>query len=337
MKRGQQDRTTSLRKSDLYYTDPLLLDEIASKLCDTVRSAETWQRLFYVDFSCGDDAFASRLRDLVPKQEFRNKSFDIEPICNNSNNNNDVQKKSWFDVSEADMQHDKDECFAIGLNPPFGYQGCLAKKFVAHALSFRPDILVLILPSIPGLKFPNYVLREKAFLDQPHFYHRDDYIDKELKKIPLYYYMLERSESQCCYEDKPKVGGRVRDLPSGVVMRRTGVVDRETKTTVVIRRCGVNAGKQAYLVLPGDSEVLYYTEAEGWKRRHWSENKHVVEASDKDLAFFHIEFDPSSAFVRGAELVEFLVRRMPQTASEIVPSLNKHCLALHLKEFLKLE
>lgn len=34
----------------------------------------------------------------------------------------------------------------IGLNPPFGKDGCLADKFVSHAAKFNPRVIVLIVP-----------------------------------------------------------------------------------------------------------------------------------------------------------------------------------------------
>lgn len=35
----------------------------------------------------------------------------------------------------------------MGLNPPFGFNGSLANKFISKALEFRPKILILIVPS----------------------------------------------------------------------------------------------------------------------------------------------------------------------------------------------
>lgn len=34
----------------------------------------------------------------------------------------------------------------MGLNPPFGVDGCLAKKFIDKALTFKPKLLILIVP-----------------------------------------------------------------------------------------------------------------------------------------------------------------------------------------------
>lgn len=35
----------------------------------------------------------------------------------------------------------------IGLNPPFGVNGVLASKFIEHAASFEPRVILLIAPS----------------------------------------------------------------------------------------------------------------------------------------------------------------------------------------------
>lgn len=34
----------------------------------------------------------------------------------------------------------------MGLNPPFGVKGALADRFIDKALTFRPKLLVLIVP-----------------------------------------------------------------------------------------------------------------------------------------------------------------------------------------------
>ena len=40
----------------------------------------------------------------------------------------------------------------IGLNPPFGKNNSLAQAFVMHAASFRPSVIILIVP--PGTNVP---------------------------------------------------------------------------------------------------------------------------------------------------------------------------------------
>ncbi|KAE9590194.1 hypothetical protein Lalb_Chr21g0317051 [Lupinus albus] len=38
--------------------------------------------------------------------------------------------------------------FIIGLNPPFGVKGSLANKFIDKALTFKPKLLILIVPKV---------------------------------------------------------------------------------------------------------------------------------------------------------------------------------------------
>jgi hypothetical protein len=34
----------------------------------------------------------------------------------------------------------------MGLNPPFGKQSALANAFINHAVTFRPKLIILIVP-----------------------------------------------------------------------------------------------------------------------------------------------------------------------------------------------
>jgi hypothetical protein len=51
---------------------------------------------------------------------------------------------NWFDVTSLP------KLCVIGLNPPFGAKGRLAKQFCDHAISFQPRLLVLIIPESSG-------------------------------------------------------------------------------------------------------------------------------------------------------------------------------------------
>lgn len=59
----------------------------------------------------------------------------------------------------------------VGLNPPFGVEASLATQFVAHAVRFRPRLIVLVAPAetngfgdqyVP-LWVDEHTMSEKAF------------------------------------------------------------------------------------------------------------------------------------------------------------------------------
>ena len=111
-----------------YYTRIHVLKEIAD-LVDTLvpRSARR-----YFDFSAGDGQFANLLLE---------RSFtiagqvDLFPRCC------DVLQQDFLQTSP------RDDVDIIGLNPPFGKQGVLAKQFVRQAEVWQASYIVLILPA----------------------------------------------------------------------------------------------------------------------------------------------------------------------------------------------
>lgn len=55
-------------------------------------------------------------------------------------------------LADAGMLPDGDS-LVIGLNPPFGKNNQLARRFVEHAAIFHPRVIVLIVP--PGTPIPD--------------------------------------------------------------------------------------------------------------------------------------------------------------------------------------
>ena len=116
-----------------FFTAPAQLRLMARRLREKGRLDA--ERDVYVDFSCGTNEFGAMLG---LKKWF---GLDIYlPATNNCGQR--FRWKNWFDVTWLPR-----DC-VIGLNPPFGSKGELAQKFIDHALSFKPRLLVLIVPDI---------------------------------------------------------------------------------------------------------------------------------------------------------------------------------------------
>lgn len=111
-----------------------------------------------VDFSAGENLFITNAKTFCKDKNIQiyGAGFDI----NVGRNLEDLYIKSWFDVHPMD---NNGVCFPlpqpdgstlpiparnliIGLNPPFGHMSKEAKKFVKHAVKFKPRILALITP-----------------------------------------------------------------------------------------------------------------------------------------------------------------------------------------------
>lgn len=56
-------------------------------------------------------------------------------------------KKDWFHVTREDLPFEGRRLI-MGLNPPFGVNAALANKFVEHALTWEPKLVVLIVPPV---------------------------------------------------------------------------------------------------------------------------------------------------------------------------------------------
>jgi hypothetical protein len=108
---------------DCYYTKLEILKYIAKKVKPYINNDVT-----FVDFACGKNEFA-------PLLKCKYISFDIVPYPG-------VTVQDWLTVDNLPNR------LIIGLNPPFGYQGNLARQFILHALTFNPLYLFLILPNM---------------------------------------------------------------------------------------------------------------------------------------------------------------------------------------------
>lgn len=108
--------------TDSYFTKKEILSQIALWVAPFVKEND-----LFVDFSCGSNEFA-------PLLNCQCICYDIVLVPGGI-------QQDWLTV------HELPKDAIIGLNPPFGYQGQLARKFVQHALTFAPAYLFLILPN----------------------------------------------------------------------------------------------------------------------------------------------------------------------------------------------
>uniref|UniRef100_A0A6V7QWW2 Zinc finger PHD-type domain-containing protein n=1 Tax=Ananas comosus var. bracteatus TaxID=296719 RepID=A0A6V7QWW2_ANACO len=96
-----------------HFTKVEMLNEIADKLQCYVQNSD-----MVVDFCCGANDFSMLMKEKLEAagKECFFKNYDIMPSK------------------------------IMGLNPPFGLKGCLANEFINKALTFKPKLLILIVP-----------------------------------------------------------------------------------------------------------------------------------------------------------------------------------------------
>ncbi|TKY68853.1 ENHANCED DOWNY MILDEW 2 [Spatholobus suberectus] len=97
-----------------------------------------------LDFCCGSNDFSylmkSKLEQTGKLCSFKN--YDLFQPKNDFN----FEKRDWMSVNAEELPNDSQ--LIIGLNPPFGVKGCLANKFIDKALTFKPKLLILIVPKV---------------------------------------------------------------------------------------------------------------------------------------------------------------------------------------------
>ncbi|CAJ1948904.1 unnamed protein product [Sphenostylis stenocarpa] len=97
-----------------------------------------------LDFCCGSNDFSclmkSKLEQMGKSCSFKN--YDLFQPKNDFN----FEKRDWMTVNAEELPNGSK--LIIGLNPPFGVKGCLANKFINKALTFKPKLLILIVPKV---------------------------------------------------------------------------------------------------------------------------------------------------------------------------------------------
>lgn len=259
---------------DAFFTRPTVLARIAEEVRALVKSDWT-----FVDFSCGTNEFAPALGCSFY-------SFDASPAALTTN----FTCKDWFAVDARDFGSPPCDRLAIGLNPPFGYQASLARKFVEHALKFRPQVLALIIPSQSRWSVVGYTAHTQRQLATDSFY--DPKTGATHRDITSKFLLLTK--------DSGEGVGRVesfkaaRQIPlRGVTLTRTW---RESSYPLfVVRRSGRYCGQQFYCATADDKDAWAYVSRGEVTHGRTYEGVHMVGSE----CFLKAYFDPS---VRGVTL-----------------------------------
>ncbi|KAK2648679.1 hypothetical protein Ddye_016168 [Dipteronia dyeriana] len=120
-----------------HFTHIEKLKEIVARLHQYVQSGDT-----VVDFCCGANDLSCLMRDKLEKMgkscSFRN--YDIFPPKDDFS----FEQRDWLTVKPEELPDGSQ--LIMGLNPPFDVKASLANKFINHALTFKPKLIVLIVP-----------------------------------------------------------------------------------------------------------------------------------------------------------------------------------------------
>ncbi|XP_050874338.1 protein ENHANCED DOWNY MILDEW 2 isoform X1 [Lathyrus oleraceus] len=116
------------------------LKEIVDRLHWYVQNGDT-----VLDFCCGANDFSCLMKsklDQTGKSSCSFKNYDLFQAKNDFN----FEKRDWMSVKPEELPDGSQ--LIIGLNPPFGVKGFLANKFINKALTFKPKLLILIVPKV---------------------------------------------------------------------------------------------------------------------------------------------------------------------------------------------
>jgi len=231
---------------DCYYTKLSVLKDISSLVKPYLE-----KNITFVDFSCGKNEFAPLLG--CPFL-----AFDVSAAPN-------ATVADWLKVSK--LPND----IAIGLNPPFGYQGQIARKFIEHALKFSPRYMFLILPNMRWQP-PGYEIVYSKELAEDSFY--DPTTNKSYKEISTTFTIFKKSFKSV---DKPT---KIHEDVPGVIVTRKFMSKKFP--FIILRRVGRNTTKQFYCVTgTGDANCTYIENGEmmngiTWNERHNNHSKPIL-------------------------------------------------------------
>ncbi|WVZ92293.1 hypothetical protein U9M48_038370 [Paspalum notatum var. saurae] len=128
------------------------LQQIVDKLQWYIQSGDT-----VVDFCCGSNDFSLLLKEKLEasgKKCFY-KNYDLIQPKNAFN----FERRDWMTVQPDELPTG---CRLImGLNPPFGFKASLANQFINKALTFKPKLIIVIVPKETerlDKKYPPYEL-----------------------------------------------------------------------------------------------------------------------------------------------------------------------------------
>ncbi|XP_048127685.1 protein ENHANCED DOWNY MILDEW 2-like isoform X2 [Rhodamnia argentea] len=120
-----------------HFTKVEKLQEIVNRLQWYVQNGDT-----IVDFCCGSNEFSCLMKEKLDKIGkccfFKN--YDLFPPKILFQ----FEKRDWMSVNVEELPDGSQ--LIMGLNPPFGVNASLANQFIKKALTFKPKLLILIVP-----------------------------------------------------------------------------------------------------------------------------------------------------------------------------------------------
>ncbi|KXG25665.1 hypothetical protein SORBI_3007G214900 [Sorghum bicolor] len=135
-----------------HFTKLNKLQLIVDKLQWYIQSGDT-----VVDFCCGSNDFSLLLKETL-ESSGKNcfyKNYDLIQPKNDFN----FERRDWMTVQPDELPTG---CrLVMGLNPPFGFKASLANQFINKALTFKPKLIILIVPKETerlDKKYPPYEL-----------------------------------------------------------------------------------------------------------------------------------------------------------------------------------
>jgi hypothetical protein len=277
---------------DKFYTNDTVLQHIATLLQKHLIPSD----YHYIDFSCGENHFAS----LLPFKQCTCIDIDPPTTCKGT-----VTKQDWFSIKPSNVITAN---YVIGLNPPFGNSGSLAKKFVQHAFLFEPDYLVLILPktrwTIQGYRVLERVTLEDASFHLPC---------GKAFQWPTTLWILKRDDTILVPNIQQE---HTKKSNSGMFIYTRKMKDNAS--CIAIRRAGRSAGKQTYII--HKNGILYY---DGKKFTSCKEYKHKVEGECFLKITFHCEFDMYKSKQVIKDLYDAMTKQRPnQSSASHVPYIS---------------
>ncbi|KAJ6824964.1 protein ENHANCED DOWNY MILDEW 2-like isoform X2 [Iris pallida] len=120
-----------------HFTKKDKLKEIVDKLQWYVQNGD-----MIVDFCCGANDFSQLMKETLDAsgKKCLFKNYDVIQPKNDFN----FERRDWMKVQPDELPTGSQ--LIMGLNPPFGVQASLANKFIDKALSFKPKLVILIVP-----------------------------------------------------------------------------------------------------------------------------------------------------------------------------------------------
>lgn len=206
---------------DVYYTNPDVMEEAIGWLskCGGIKT--------FGDFGAGNGDFGK----MLGKVGIKCHGVDIAPRGNGG-----VVKGDFFETDVLDGRWSD----AVGFNPPFGRGGDMALKFINHVLKANPRWMIVILP-VRVWNFEGMCVVKEMLLPGNSFYTPGD---NKPFCTAAQMFLLRRGD---------RVSASISD---GLEMLPFTVKDQaklnlEHDNILVLRKVGVYAGKQCYVISGG--------------------------------------------------------------------------------------